>query len=148
MAASAHAKVCAVFAQKRRSNHLSSGYFSWLFYTFFFELVTKLSKSIGRKRVRIILRMRFAVQNRAPWSVSSLFGQRCVPFYHRYLVFLNNKRLKPTKIKFYLDNNNAVSWKCGPIPEVYATIDFGIDADVNDAFGKMRKATPVGPLVV
>jgi hypothetical protein len=47
-----------------------------------------------------------------------------------------------------LDNNNAVSWKCGPIPGVYATIDFGIDADPNDAFGKMRKASPSGPLVI
>jgi hypothetical protein len=46
-----------------------------------------------------------------------------------------------------IDNNSEESWICGPIPGVHATIGFGIDVNVTDAFAKPRAHSEAGPLV-
>lgn len=45
------------------------------------------------------------------------------------------------------DANNIELFKCGTVPGVHATIDFGVDADVQEAFDRQRVYAPTGPLV-
>ena len=45
-------------------------------------------------------------------------------------------------------DGDAVSYlKCGAIEGVYATVDFGVNSDVNAAFAAQRAYSPSGPLV-
>ncbi|KAG0725489.1 Beta-galactosidase [Chionoecetes opilio] len=50
-------------------------------------------------------------------------------------------------VLFTTDGNGVGFLKCGKIPEVYATVDFGSGTDVAKSFDTMRLFEPRGPLV-
>ncbi|KAK4298222.1 hypothetical protein Pmani_029407 [Petrolisthes manimaculis] len=50
-------------------------------------------------------------------------------------------------VLFTTDGDGVGFLKCGKIPEVYSTVDFGSGTDVNKAFDAMRLFEPHGPLV-
>lgn len=50
-------------------------------------------------------------------------------------------------VLFTTDGDGVGFLKCGKIPEVYATVDFGSGTDVGKAFEAMRLFEPRGPLV-
>jgi beta-galactosidase len=47
----------------------------------------------------------------------------------------------------YFTTDPGYVLQCGHIPGVYATVDFGVEVDPNDAFANQRKFSPQGPLV-
>ena len=50
-------------------------------------------------------------------------------------------------VLFTTDGNSVNYLKCGYIPGVYPTVDFGVDADVRKAFNNQRTVAKIGPLV-
>ena len=69
---------------------------------------------------------------------------------HNYLKFLEQvfrEYLGNDVILFTVDGDSESLLKCGTIPSLYATIDFGSETDPEKAFQIMRKFSPKGPLV-
>ena len=69
---------------------------------------------------------------------------------HAYLQFLEQvfrEHLGNDVILFTVDGDSESLLKCGSIPSLYATIDFGSKTDPEKAFSVMRKYSPRGPLV-
>ena len=69
---------------------------------------------------------------------------------HDYLTFLEKlfrEHLGNDVILFTVDGDSETDLKCGTIPSLYATVDFGADTDPEAAFAIMRKFSPKGPLV-
>ena len=69
---------------------------------------------------------------------------------HNYLRFLEavfRQYLGYDVILFTVDGDSESSLKCGNIPSLYATVDFGSTTDPEEAFAVMRKFSPRGPLV-
>ena len=69
---------------------------------------------------------------------------------HSYLKFLEQifrEFLGNDVILFTVDGDSINLLKCGTIPSLYATIDFGSSTDPQKAFTIMRKFSPKGPLV-
>lgn len=48
---------------------------------------------------------------------------------------------------YFIDGNSVSYLRCGAIPGVYSTVDFGIDVDVNASFHAQRQYEPFGPLI-
>ena len=69
---------------------------------------------------------------------------------HDYMQFLENlfrEYLGNDIILFTVDGDSESLLKCGTIPTLYATVDFGAATDPEKAFAVMRKFSPKGPLV-
>ncbi|KAJ7376861.1 Beta-galactosidase-1-like protein [Desmophyllum pertusum] len=69
---------------------------------------------------------------------------------HDYMVFLEQlfrSHLGDDIILFTVDGAWETYLKCGTIPSLYATVDFGTTTDPEAAFAVMRKFSPKGPLV-
>ena len=69
---------------------------------------------------------------------------------HDYLKFLENvlrEHLGDGVILFTVDSAREGLFECGTIPSLYATVDFGVGTDPENAFAVMRKFSPKGPLV-
>ena len=69
---------------------------------------------------------------------------------HDYMKFLEQvfrEYLGNDVILFTVDGDTESLLKCGTIPSLYATIDFGSGTDPEKAFKIMRKFSPRGPLV-
>ena len=69
---------------------------------------------------------------------------------HNYLKFLEQifrEFLGNDVILFTVDGDSENLLKCGTIPSLYATVDFGSTTDPQKAFTIMRKFSPKGPLV-
>ena len=71
----------------------------------------------------------------------------CDHNYMKHLEQLFRKHLGNEVILFTVDSDWTFLFACGTIPTLYATVDFGPDADPESAFAVMRKFTPKGPLV-
>ena len=69
---------------------------------------------------------------------------------HNYLKFLEGvfrQYLGDDVILFTVDGDSENLLKCGNIPSLYATVDFGSSTNPQNAFKVMRKFSPRGPLV-
>ena len=71
----------------------------------------------------------------------------CDHDYMKHLEQLFRKHLGNEVILFTVDSDWTFLFACGTIPTLYATVDFGPDANPESAFAVMRKFTPKGPLV-
>lgn len=69
---------------------------------------------------------------------------------HAYLLWLRDEfraHVRGAAVLYTTDGAGASYLKCGKIPGVYATVDFGAGSDVVQAFASQRKVEPRGPLV-
>ena len=71
----------------------------------------------------------------------------CDHAYMRHLESLFRQYLGKTVVLFTTDGDNDDFLKCGTLPSLYATVDFGTSADVESAFKSQRDFEPKGPLV-
>lgn len=60
---------------------------------------------------------------------------------------LFNKYVEDNAVLFTTDGGSSSYLKCGKIPGVYATVDFGLSFNVTQAFAAQRAYEPQGPLV-
>ncbi|KAK7067263.1 Beta-galactosidase-1-like protein, partial [Halocaridina rubra] len=67
--------------------------------------------------------------------------------YTAHLRDLFRQVLGNSVVLFTTDGDGAGFLKCGKIPGVYATVDFGPGGDANDHFAAQRAVEPHGPLV-
>lgn len=69
---------------------------------------------------------------------------------HNYGIWLRDlflNHLQNKAVLFTTDGMSEKDLKCGKIPGVYATIDFGINTNIRKAFNIQRKFEPKGPLI-
>ncbi|XP_065200399.1 beta-galactosidase-like isoform X1 [Planococcus citri] len=71
----------------------------------------------------------------------------CNSDYTVWLRDLMSSHIKNKSVLFTTDGAAASYLRCGAIPGVYATVDFGTTSNVNTSFTNMRDYTPKGPLV-
>ncbi|KAJ7376860.1 Beta-galactosidase-1-like protein [Desmophyllum pertusum] len=71
----------------------------------------------------------------------------CDHDYMKFLEQLFREYLGNDIILFTVDGDSEAELKCGTIPSLYATVDFGDTTDPEAAFAIMRKFSPKGPLV-
>ena len=71
----------------------------------------------------------------------------CDKVYLQHLESEFRKYLGSSVVLFTTDGNSDTSLKCGTIPSMYATVDFGITADPAVSFRPQRDYEPHGPLV-
>ncbi|XP_003962025.1 beta-galactosidase-1-like protein [Takifugu rubripes] len=67
--------------------------------------------------------------------------------YMRHLRTLFRWFLGEETVLFTTDGNTDREMTCGTLEGLYATIDFGTENNVTDAFGRQRRFEPSGPLV-
>ncbi|CAK9290718.1 unnamed protein product [Gordionus sp. m RMFG-2023] len=86
----------------------------------------------------------------AEWDfVENEYGSyfACDMVYLQTLVNLLKEHLGEDIFLFTTDGNGLGYLKCGKIPGVYATIDFGSGSDVEASFKVQRQVEPKGPLI-
>ncbi|NXI71438.1 BGAL galactosidase, partial [Anseranas semipalmata] len=66
--------------------------------------------------------------------------------YLRHLLGSFRALLGDEVLLFTTDGTQAEELRCGTLEELYATVDFGPDSNVTEAFGAQRRAEPRGPL--
>ncbi|KAI4805616.1 hypothetical protein KUCAC02_010220 [Chaenocephalus aceratus] len=67
--------------------------------------------------------------------------------YMRHLRALFRFFLGEDTVLFTTDGNTDKEMKCGTLEGLYATVDFGIDTNITNAFARQRRFEPQGPLV-
>uniref|UniRef100_A0A3B4AE06 Uncharacterized protein n=1 Tax=Periophthalmus magnuspinnatus TaxID=409849 RepID=A0A3B4AE06_9GOBI len=67
--------------------------------------------------------------------------------YMRYLRALFRFFLGENTVLFTIDGNTDKEMTCGSLEGLYATVDFGTDTNVTEAFERQRRFEPRGPLV-
>lgn len=67
--------------------------------------------------------------------------------YLRHLRMIFQSFLGETTVLFTTDGNTDHEMTCGSLQGFYATVDFGTDTNVTDAFNRQRRFEPRGPLV-
>ncbi|XP_058476142.1 beta-galactosidase-1-like protein [Solea solea] len=67
--------------------------------------------------------------------------------YMRQLRTLFRHFLGEDVVLFTTDGNTDKEMKCGTLEGLYATVDFGTDTNVTEAFSRQRRFEPQGPLV-
>lgn len=67
--------------------------------------------------------------------------------YMRHLRTLFRFFLGENTVLFTVDGNTNKEMTCGSLEGLYATVDFGTDTNVSDAFKRQRRFEPRGPLV-
>ncbi|XP_045581056.2 beta-galactosidase isoform X1 [Procambarus clarkii] len=67
--------------------------------------------------------------------------------YTAHLREVFRQHLGPSVVLFTVDSTGSSNLRCGKIPDVYATVDFGLGTDPNEIFGQQRLFEPRGPLV-
>lgn len=67
--------------------------------------------------------------------------------YMRHLQTLFRFFLGEDTVLFTTDGNTDKEMKCGTLDGLYATIDFGTDTNITEAFNRQRRFEPQGPLV-
>ncbi|KAK3880575.1 hypothetical protein Pcinc_014933 [Petrolisthes cinctipes] len=85
------------------------------------------------------------VQVENEYGSSGLF--QCDYQYTSHLRQLFRHHLGSSLVLFTVDNPSGNNLRCGKIPEVYATVDFGLDKDPGQQFEQQRLFEPRGPLV-
>lgn len=71
----------------------------------------------------------------------------CDSVYTQWLANKTAEYLADDVLLFTTDGDGPSYLKCGQIPGIYATVDFGAGADTATAFAVQRAAEPKGPLV-
>ncbi|XP_072197542.1 beta-galactosidase-1-like protein isoform X2 [Excalfactoria chinensis] len=71
----------------------------------------------------------------------------CDPSYLQHLLGTFRALLGPEVLLFTTDGAQVEELRCGTLQGLYATIDFGPDSNVTEAFGTQRYIEPRGPLV-
>ncbi|KAL0985676.1 hypothetical protein UPYG_G00160350 [Umbra pygmaea] len=72
---------------------------------------------------------------------------KCDFNYMRHLRTLFQFFLGENTVLFTTDGNTDKEMRCGTLEGMYATIDFGTDTNVSQAFSRQRRFEPRGPLV-
>lgn len=67
--------------------------------------------------------------------------------YMRHLRTLFRFFLGENAVLFTVDGNTDKEMTCGSLEGLYATVDFGTDTNISDAFKRQRRFEPRGPLV-
>lgn len=67
--------------------------------------------------------------------------------YMRHLRTLFRFFLGENTVLFTVDGNTDKEMTCGSLEGLYATVDFGTDTNISDAFKRQRRFEPRGPLV-
>nr|XP_020647700.1 beta-galactosidase-1-like protein isoform X3 [Pogona vitticeps] len=67
--------------------------------------------------------------------------------YLRHLLAVFRSYLGEEVLLFTTDGTKESELRCGTLQGLYATVDFGLDENVTEAFGKQRIYEPKGPLV-
>ncbi|XP_034042433.1 beta-galactosidase-1-like protein [Thalassophryne amazonica] len=67
--------------------------------------------------------------------------------YMRHLQTVFHFFLGEDTVLFTTDGNRDKEMKCGALEGLYATIDFGTDTNISEAFDRQRRFEPQGPLV-
>ena len=67
--------------------------------------------------------------------------------YLKHLEEIFRRYLRFEVILFTVDSDEEFLFKCGTIPSLYATVDFGPEVNPENSFAVMRKFSPKGPLV-
>ncbi|XP_069554720.1 beta-galactosidase-1-like protein [Brachyistius frenatus] len=67
--------------------------------------------------------------------------------YMRHLRTLFSFFLGEDTVLFTTDGNTDKEMKCGTLEGLYATVDFGTDTNITEAFKRQRRFQPQGPLV-
>lgn len=67
--------------------------------------------------------------------------------YMRHLRTLFRFFLGENAVLFTVDGNTEKEMTCGSLEGLYATVDFGTDTNISDAFKRQRRFEPRGPLV-
>lgn len=67
--------------------------------------------------------------------------------YMRHLRALFRFFLGEDTVLFTTDGNTDKEMKCGTLEGLYATVDFGTDTNITNAFARQRRFEPQGPLV-
>ncbi|KAL0271752.1 UNVERIFIED_CONTAM: hypothetical protein PYX00_008749 [Menopon gallinae] len=75
------------------------------------------------------------------------FYHACDHNYNLWLRDLFKRHVRDKAVLFTTDSPSDRVMKCGKIPDVYATVDFGPEINVQNAFSMQRKYEPRGPLV-
>uniref|UniRef100_A0A803YBQ2 Beta-galactosidase n=1 Tax=Meleagris gallopavo TaxID=9103 RepID=A0A803YBQ2_MELGA len=71
----------------------------------------------------------------------------CDPSYLQHLLGTFRALLGPEVLLFTTDGAQVEELRCGTLQGLYATVDFGPDSNVTEAFGAQRHIEPRGPLV-
>ncbi|KAM8806944.1 beta-galactosidase-1-like protein [Eudromia elegans] len=71
----------------------------------------------------------------------------CDSDYLRHLLGTFRALLGPDVLLFTTDGTRAEELRCGTLPGLYATVDFGPGSNITEAFGAQRLVQPKGPLV-
>lgn len=71
----------------------------------------------------------------------------CDKGYLQFLKSLFEAQYGNDVVLFTVDNYSDDTLRCGTIPELFTTVDFGIDVDPNEAFKQLRKYQKTGPIV-
>ncbi|KGL77734.1 Beta-galactosidase, partial [Tinamus guttatus] len=67
--------------------------------------------------------------------------------YLQHLLGTFRALLGPDVVLFTTDGTRAEELRCGTLPGLYATVDFGPGSNITEAFGAQRLVQPKGPLV-
>ena len=104
-----------------------------------------LLRQVVIKRKLDIIKMRSWIYAIFAWYISWIFGRQCGFIYGWYVhwerYFINSKTVSS------VDDNAIEHLRCGTVQGVYATVDFGTDADITQSFDCQRQYAPHGPLV-